>query len=284
MKRAIVTGGTRDDVAPMAVFAINIRNTNAHLFDELVVFHDGIKKKDQELINDIFPTRFIKYTYPAKSKNDEVISYFSVMVYCKYECFRLLDEYDEVVWSDYDVVIRKPLDDFVLRKDESIHLLDSGETLASMFCKNLVNEEIKKLDFSKKAVCTPLLSFSNKLPDSQSICEWCYEKTLEWDQDLYLPEQCIFSAAVQKFNIPLKFFSFKDYAQHPSRADGTEYIIHAAGQPKFWNGLNDETWNSMYSEWLKMGGSKFVSLKKILKRKWIFVWTRLHGIRGREHG
>lgn len=283
MKRAIVTGGTHDDVAPMAVFAINIRNTNAHLFDEIVIFHDGIKEKDQKLIKNIFPTRFFKYEYPNKSSNDEVVSYFSPMVFCKYECFRLLEDYDEVIWSDYDVVIKKPLDEFVKRDNNSLHVLSSDDTTEAMFFKKINNREINSFDLSRPAICTPLLSFSNKLPDYLKICDWCYEKTKEWDEDLYLPEQCIFSIAVQKYNISLKFYPFEEYAVYPTKAKGTEYIIHAAGQPKFWNGLDDATWNKMYAEWLKLGGTRYCDSIKILKRKWIFLWTRLHGMRGKEH-
>ena len=83
MRRALVTGGTYDDVAPIATFVINIAKTNGHLFDEIVIFHNGIKEKDQELIKRVFPTRFINYSYKIKNRNDEVLSYFSSMVFCK---------------------------------------------------------------------------------------------------------------------------------------------------------------------------------------------------------
>ena len=33
-------------------------------------------------------------------------------------------------------------------------------------------------------------------------------------------------------------------------------IIHAVGQPKFWNGLYNEQWENYYNKWLKMGGAK----------------------------
>ena len=91
---------------------INIAKTNRHLFVKIVIYHNGIKSKDKELIKRVFPTRFIDYSYHIKSRNDEVISYFSSMSFCKYECFGLLSDYDEVIWSDYDVVVKRELDDF----------------------------------------------------------------------------------------------------------------------------------------------------------------------------
>lgn len=284
MKRALVTGGTYDDVAPIATFIINIAKTNSHLFDEIVVYHNGIKKKDQDLINKIYKTRFIEYTYKPKSRNDEVISYFSSMVFCKYECFSLLSEYDEVVWSDYDVVVKGKLDEFCVIEGDSFNVLECEDSLRTMFYKDYKSSEIDKYELDTDGVGTPLFALSNKLPSYDEIAKWCYEKTDEWADDLYLPEQCIFSLAVQEFGINLKRYSFDEYACYPTKATGNEKIIHAAGQPKFWNGMHDEDWERYYSEWLKMGGTPYVEWKKKAKRKLLFLYTRIIGIRRRDHG
>ena len=284
MKRALVTGGTRDDIAPIAVFIMNIRDTNSHLFDEVVVYHDGISKKDQELINKIFKTRFIEYDYHPKSRNDEVISYFSRMVYCKYECFALLNEYDEVVWSDYDVVVQDKLDEFCTITDDEFNVLTSETTLRGFLFKDIINKDVLSYDLDAEGVGTPLFALSNKLDKYNEIHKWCYDKTEKWGDDLYLPEQCIFSIAVQKFGIKTKRFDFDEYACYPTKTQGDEKIIHAAGQPKFWNGMNNETWNNNYSSWLGMGGTRYSDLRKVIKRKWLFIVTRLAGIRYKEHG
>jgi len=284
MKRALVTGGTRDDVAPIAVFIMNIRDTNSHLFDEIVVYHDGIGKKDQELIKNIYNTRFIEYNYKPKSKNDEVISYFSRMVYCKYECFALLEDYDEVVWSDYDVVVQGKLDEFCKINNGEFNILTCNDKLKSFFYKDLVNEEIKGYDLEVDGVGTPLFAISKNIGDYRRIHKWCYEKTTAWGEDLYLPEQCIFSLAVQEFDIRLNRYPFKEYACHPTKAEGTEKILHAAGQPKFWNGIENDIWNGLYEEWCETGGTRYSDFKKKLKRKMLFVITRIQGIRYKEHG
>ncbi len=284
MRRALVTGGTRDDVAPIAVFIKNIKETNSHLFDEIVVYHDGIKTKDQELIKRIYNTRFIEYTYRPKTRNDEVVSYFSRMVYCKYECFTLLSDYDEVVWSDYDVVVQDGLEEFCTIKDDEFNILTCNSKLKAMFYKDILNKDILKYDLESDGIGTPLFALSNKLRRYNDIYKWCYIKTTEWGEDLYLPEQCIFSLAVQEFDIKLKRFDFNEYACFPTKVKGGEKIIHAAGPIKFWNGIHNDTWNRLYHEWLCMGGSKYSDLKKKIKRKWLFIYTRLQGIRYKEHG
>lgn len=283
MKRAIVTGGTKSDVAPIAVFAINIRNTNAELFDELVVYHDGFKAKDMRLINDIFPTKFIKYEYPNKSKNDEVLSYFSKMLFCKYECFALLKDYDEVVWSDYDVVIQGSLKEICNASGRCINVLSCNDKLSSMFYKKITNEEILNYNLQCDGIPTPIFTISSDLSDYEKIHLWCYEKTKQYDEDIYYPEQCIFSLAIQEFNIDCKKYPFEIYACHPNNAVGDEIILHASGPVKFWNGLYNECWQSMYGEWRKMGGSSYKEWKKKLQRKLIFMRTRLMGIRDKEH-
>lgn len=283
-RRALVTGGTCDDVAPIATFVINVSKTNSHLFDEIVVYHNGIKLKDQELIKRVFPTRFIDYSYHVNNRNDEVISYFSPMIFCKYECFGLLSEYDEVVWSDYDVVIRGKLDDFCQINGAQFNILECEDSIRSMFYKDYKSKEIDHYNLDIDGVSTPLFALSSCLPEYERIKKWCYEKTDEWIDDIYLPEQCIFSLAIQEFGIDVNRFSFMDYACYPTESKGTEKIIHASGQPKFWNGMYDNDWEENYSMWIQMGGTPYHEWKKKLKRRILFLYTRLIGIRFREHG
>lgn len=279
MKRAIVTGGTKTDTAPMAVFAINIRNTNADLFDELVIFHDGISLKDQKLINSIFPTRFIKYKYPNKSKNNVVLSYFSEMLFCKYECFALLEDYDEVIWSDYDVVLLGRLDELCNVAPGHINVLTCNIPIRDMFTSNIANDEITQYCLDEDSVTTPLFTVSRGLNQYKDVVKWCYSKTDKWDKDLALPEQCVFSLAVQQFKIECDRFPSEKYAVHPKDAKGNEIILHAYGAQKFWNGLHNEKWDAMYLQWRNMGGTTYCEWKKKVLRNWRLFCTRIRRIK-----
>ncbi|MCQ2497654.1 MAG: hypothetical protein MJ133_01600 [Lachnospiraceae bacterium] len=284
--RVLVTGGTKDDAIPIAVFIINVAKTNSHLFDKVIVYHDGISHKIQRQINDFFPTEFIYYDYPLKTKNDAVLSRFSKMVFCKYECFKLLQQYETVVWSDYDVVLLRKLDIFCNPAPNTINGLQSYDSLRRMLFKDITNKEISSsFNIDQEGFGTALFSFSRDIKNYQQIYEWCYEKTKTWSEDLYLPEQCIFSMAIQKFNIPLVRFPFDKYACHPSnKTVGDEYIIHAYGSQKFWDGINYPIWNNLYEEWLKAGGLPYRKFKKRIKQKLVFIKTRLMGVRHKEHG
>lgn len=280
-KRAIVTGGTKSDVAAMAVLAMNIRETNSHLFDCLVIYHDGIKKKDQKLIQSIYNTKFIKYEYPNASKNDVILTYFSPMVFCKYECFRLLDEFDTVVWTDYDVVIQDKLDKICEFDNSCFNIVKDPTTIREMFYKEIRNREIFNYDLNVNGFTASLFALSNSLDKFEMIYSWCYKKTKEWDEDIYLPEQCVLGLAAQEFHIKTSFIDGAIYGCHPRNAKGNEIILHAACQPKFWNGIYNGDWNRRYAEWLKMGGSPYNDRIKKIKNKWKLITSRIQGIRSR---
>jgi hypothetical protein len=57
---------------------------------------------------------------------------------------------------------------------------------------------------------------------------------------------------VQKFNLQYDELDMEMYCYHPKDATEKTKILHAYGQPKFWNGLDNEQWNRYYEEWKKM--------------------------------
>lgn len=283
--KVLVTGGTKSDVAPMAVFAMNVKKTNGHLFDKMVIFHDGIRKKDQILINSIFPTEFILYEPNFESKNDVVLTYFSKMVFCKYECFRLLDDYDVVVWSDYDVVIYDKLDELCINSGCAMKgVFNEDLSLRTEFYKEISNKEIYKYDLMVPRFTAPLIVLFRDLYRHKEIYDFCNKKTIEYQEDIFFPEQCVMALALQEFDIAVEKLDLKTYVCLPSEykeEDGIK-IIHAMGQCKFWNGLYNDTWNTYYTDWINMGGSKYSERRKQLLKKVALVKARMKGVRARE--
>lgn len=280
--RVIVTGGTKSDVAAMAVFAINIKETNADLFDKLIIYHNGIKKRDRERIQSIFNTEFIRYKYPRKSRNDTVMSYFSTMVFCKYECLSLLNKYDVVVWSDYDVTIEGSLREIATFSNSCLNVIEDERSIRRMCYKKINEKNFENYDLNRKGILMSLFAISNRLSNYNQIYRWCYQKTAEFDGDIWLPEQCVFSLALQTFDIEYTCIEEKRYACHPEDAVGGEIVLHAMGQPKFWNGMDSEHWNRMYQKWLEMGGTPYSEKRKRLYMKLTLIKNRLLGIRSKE--
>jgi hypothetical protein len=146
-KSALVTGGTAKDVPAMASLLLNINAINKNLTDDIIIFHDGITLKDQKIMNKICPVKFYQYQYPygVQDFGDVITNYFSTMVFCKYECFKLLNEYSTVIWTDYDVVILSSIDELLIPVQSGFRMMpDIKNTLGSMFFQNIEpKDEIK---------------------------------------------------------------------------------------------------------------------------------------------
>lgn len=263
MKTALVTGGTKKDVAAMAVLALNIQETNKNLADELVIFHDGIAQCDQMLIKQIMPTRFIRYRCPVsklKLYQNASIRYFSTMLFCKFECLKLLDEYDAVVWSDYDVLIKESIQE-ILQEEHGFYVVANSErTLQSMFHTSINKRDMSAYDMQGESITTPLFVMRRDIGNYHEYYDWCYKALGAFYRDLYLAEQCIYSMLVQKYRIPYSKISLETYVVHPKDDNEKAKILHAYGQPKFWNGLENSKWKEYYSRWLGMGGRDYYHL------------------------
>lgn len=283
-KTAIVTGGTRKDVSAMGVLALNIKKITPNLADELIIFHDGISKKDREVISNIFPTKFYKYRFHVgwlNKRKSSSLRYFSTMVFCKYECFRLLEEYDSVIWTDYDIVILKDLTE-LHNSMVGMQIFESSDSLGKMFYEKYRNMEFAGYDMDSVGLGTPLFVLRKSIGDYMKYYQWCKKTTLEYAPYIYLPEQCIFTMLVQKFHIEYESLSNEKYVASPREDNNKEdiSIIHAAGRPKFWEGLRNEQWEDYYEEWIHRGGSKY---KKPLKEKLIKSKEDILAIFGWKH-
>ena len=254
-KKALVTGGSADQVAAIATFVINIKDTNPNLADEIVIFHDGIKKSDQKRIQKIFPTRFIYYDSPFK-KTDKfgkvITEYFSLMVFCKYECLKLLSEYSAVMWSDYDVIVKDKIDELFIQGSNSIKLFSQDSTLKQLY------NPVKEYDMTAIAMFAGIFVLFDSLKNYEEMYSFCIEKTKQYADNLYCPEQAIFSFMLQQFNLTFDFIDKDIYVVHPTNTELVQQakILHAYYHPKFWNGLHNDMWEKYYSQWLKLGGSK----------------------------
>lgn len=255
MSRVLVTGGTKKDIDAMAVLAINVRDKTPRIADEMVVFHDGVSEEIQSKFQKIMPTRFIKYRCPIpkwKLWQNKIIRYFSPMVFCKYECFRLLEEYDKVIWSDYDVVIKKDISELLSGSQACSFGCDKETSLRQMLYPKINEKKYGVYNLNGNAICTPLFLLDKKIGDYHKYISCCYEWTERYIRDIYLPEQCIFTMIVQRFGLRYNEIDKNIYVVHPKDDKEDVKILHAYGQPKFWNGLENPLWNEYHEQWKRM--------------------------------
>lgn len=254
---AVVFGLTANHAFAVACVMMDIKRLSPGMVDEVVIIHDGINKKDQRLLGSILPTRFILYDFPlisARVLNASAVQQFSRMVFTKFECLKLLNDYTNVMWSDYDIVIQSDISELFSHCDAGIKLMPSGMPVRGQLLAPIAN-----YDMTAEAIGAGLFVFQDHLKDYMEMYRFCYAELDKYAEVLYMPEQAIFDFMVQRFNLNPAPIDRRIYSPHPTDQvlASSAKIIHAYGQPKFWNGMQNEQWKKNYRTWIDMGGTKF---------------------------
>ena len=253
-KSALVLGGTSDMAFAMGVLLLSLKEINQRFTDDIIIFHNGISQNDMAALNVIYPIRFKLYKPPFRRElklKDDIRRIFTDMVFCKYECFRLLDEYCAVIWMDYDMVIVNDVSELVKPVEGGAKFI-----LARTIGSNLLDtcDESLKGMLDCVGVHGSVFALYDSLINHNEIYNWCIEATEKYSESLYLPDQLILSLLLKRFNISVYPLSFDLYSPHPNMAgkvwDRYVKIWHTFGSEKFWNGIDNETWKNYYNEWL----------------------------------
>ena len=233
--------------------------------DEVVIIYDGkLRNKDAEIIKNTFPTRFIEYDFPLKDDsvfNQETMQAFTKMVFAKFECLKLLDEYKNVICLDYDIAIVRNFKEILDFPSDYFKILLRGDTVGRQ-----MHKPIPGYDMNREGMCACTFAVNEKLKDYLKIYEYCYRKASEYAEYIKHPEQAIFDLVFQDFKLTpsiIKDDFFISVNDPLGQKNPLGKIIHTGGSYKFWNGLTNEQWNSNYKKWIKLGGSHARTLRPV---------------------
>ena len=255
---AIVLGGTHDKSFAIGAFLASFFDVNPHIETDVVVFHDGMDSRVQAAISCLCKglCRFIRYDSPFEVDVEwhANVDFFTTMVFSKYECLRLLDEYSTVIWFDYDMIVSDSLD--------SLFLPVSGG-MRAILAPNIgysIPDNPKHGDLNALRECSgihsPCLAFYKTLDNTRALYEWCINATREYASDLVCPDQVVLSAMVNRFKIDVYPLVFELYSPHPkdrgSRlTDRYVKIWHSYRDVKYWDSdFYDEDWTRYYCAFL----------------------------------
>lgn len=255
-KTAVVFGGTKEYLFAMAVTAMSMLHNSPNLADEIVIFHDGIPETKQEVFKRMFPTRFILYMSPftdISSFHYVVKEHYTLMVFTKYECLRLLKEYKTVIWMDYDMLITGNISELLDEVPGGVRMILSNSLMESL----LEGVDSKDFEMYKSiGVHSSIFVLYDSVKDPDILYRWCIEQTKRLSAYLYLPEQAILAMMIQKFKLPVISIPFSIYSAHPLKCEQTVKpyvkIWHTYGMDKYWNTVNDEAWQTYYKLWQDM--------------------------------
>lgn len=257
---AIVLGISSNLTFSAANVLMQLKTHSPNLADDIIIFHDGIDLKDQKLMKNIINCKFIEYKFPIEiSKFNEVyFNKFTHIAYSRLECLNLLDEYKNVIWLDTDILIQKDISELLNYSQTGIAGLHF-ETL------NLDFDFLKPIE--KYNLQTPIFAVgtvvvSDNLPNYKDLAKWCYQKSDEYAEYFKNGDQAIFNLMLQEFKLTYGKLDFDTWACQPTKANAKDaYILHPAGNYKFWNFFRNKEWNKNYKTWVKIGGSKYKGRK-----------------------
>lgn len=266
-KNAVMLADTRP--ALVGTVLLQLQRTNPGLFDEAIIYYvDEIAASDREVMCSIMPCRFVKYLPPLRSWlfTKPRFSRFSALMFCRYEMFAYLAEFETITWLDTDILIQGDLRRLIelaktsgaalIREDPLNKTAENPDRMRTCFTGDLPGYRLEEYLY-----CSGTIVFTDKITVYKDYTRWCYEKTVEWADILSLPDQGVINAAIQAFNIKVTAVSGKDYCCYPSlgRDCSGAAIVHAWGSNKFWNDwylyLHYPVWGDYYEEWQGMGGS-----------------------------
>lgn len=256
MKYAIVTGGSKNDYDAIATLMVNMTEVMPGLQADYVIFHDGLSKQQQDRLMRYHPVRFIRYKSPIPPLAKLLCSsvrYFTPMLYCKYECLHLLETYDKVMWTDYDVVIKEDVSDLFKIEQKAVFVTNGQSKISDMFFLKHKKKAVCRLgetfDLEGDAITTPLFLVSKEIENYMELYRWCNWATAKYFRYLEQSEQAVMSMMLQKYHVKYGELSNEIYALHPKFDNPQARIVHAYGQPKFWSGYYDERWEKYHQIW-----------------------------------
>lgn len=266
---AVVLGATSNMAFALACVVFDIKQHLNRNFD-LIVYHKDIPEKEQNIINEIIPAKFIEYDIDSLNVRNKSLNRYSKLAFARYECFDMLDNYKKVLWLDIDVIIQGDLSSLTDMDIEIGMWRNDIHKNSFNFTQNPGDFEMESNYFN-----TGVLLITDKLRDYQKLKDWCYQKTEEWGSYLVCPDQGVLNIMIQEFNTEITELP-EIYNCHPEKAIVKDaVIIHPYAEEKFWNYYyNFEQWNHNYKQWLNIGGSPYKGKKANLIDKFFIKFRK----------
>lgn len=274
---AVVLATTGNKAFSLGNVLIGLKKYSPDLADDIIVFSNDMSKQDKNALNLIFPNKIKikKFKFNLQSKNNqEQLNVFTSMAYSKYECFNLLDKYENIIWLDCDVIIRKDISG-ILEYGKRTGISLRGHIAPESNKGNFRPGADKLINFDGSVGCNSgVFVLNDKLPKYNKIAKWCYEQTELLKEYLLAADQGIIGLIIPHFNLentvlPMEYDTFSGYTYFFRNT----IIEHCFGPEKFWNFFDDNEWYENHRQWLIYGGSDFEIKKYSLLEKLVYQKT-----------
>lgn len=259
-KAAIVFSGDQRHFFAIGTSIVSFLDVNPRWTGDIIVYLDRCSESNKQVMDRLqskYPEVGIylrKFDFPSPSfslRNSYSYTRFTPMVYSKFEIFRLLLEYDVVIYSDYDVVFLSNLEEFYSELPTfDIAMLDTADAIG----KWVFLKEIKGYDLSKKMYGAGLIVLTRNI-QKKFQAENLYQLARKHGWKLRQPEQIIIGFVIEDFNLKCIGLDPEVYAASPKRlaSSSESKIAHSPGLSKFWH-FQDSQWLESYRKFQQLTG------------------------------
>jgi lipopolysaccharide biosynthesis glycosyltransferase len=267
---AVVMSGTPNLAFAMANVLIGLNRHTPGFADECIIFTQKMSGADKDCLSKIANCRFVDYYGDEQIANlpeTDNIGKYSVMSFAIYEIFKLLEEFEKVIYLDADLLIQRSVEGIL---DYGPISMGSGRLTISEAC----GAEIPDIDSTLMAKSSGVVIVNDSLPGFETMTQQCYELTSQYWHSLVFPDQAVINLVMAKRGIAISDLplTYNTGKVHKNLHSAT--IVHTqGGKSKFWNnGVSNimfPEWNRNNETWLSMGGAPYVGPR--------YYW-QLHGI------
>ncbi len=244
---ALVFGITNNYMFALANTLIGLKKNNSVFWDDIIVYIDEISEQQKNSINKILKVNFLEINFDSYNNlNTKAIQKYSVAAFYRYECFKLLDDYETVIWNDVDILIKGDISGLQNYGNESGFA--ATRTMGNFNIEANFKKLILKYNMFDKLYNSGIMVLKDNLKDYKKMFNWCIQKTNEYLKILNWPDQGIINLLIQEFNINVDLIDIDKYCCHPSQLDKLKQasIVHAYGDEKFWN---NSKLRNMFPKW-----------------------------------
>lgn len=193
---------------------------------DLIIFYDELSIDAMKTLRKFNCKQFIPF---SNFKKEEQTSRFSHMTFCKFECFKLLESYEQVLWLDCDLVVDKSIDDIFNYSGDMCCVSDHIHKIRNNF------RDISKLkepvDLNNQNLNAGVLLLRDTLP-YDDIRLWCYRKTNDVRENLFFGDQGIINLIPYYFKIEVTTLPDKYNVIQSNEIDDLKeaVVVHFAGK------------------------------------------------------
>lgn len=265
--RLVTLGVTGDWAFAAGTLLLALRRHNPDLGADILVFHDdGLRPSDRALLEGL-GARCEPFAVACDGLRPEAVRLLSPLSLAKFACFRLLADYESVLWLDTDLVVQDDLGDVFSHGPLALAVEDPEFTGEGRTCGAAVNfyEPVPGVDGDAPNLNTGVMVWRRGLCDPEALERRCLDFLQAHGPKLRYPDQAALNALAQWMRIerPGELAELpRRFNCHP-RNPAAVYapVVHAFGAYKLWNdGLTAACfpeWQRDYARWLRLGGSPY---------------------------